>query len=607
MKQKFTSLDVRGMVTSLSRDSSILGSRVLNIYDLNPKTFVFKLSTLGNTKEFLLVESGVRFHLVDELVKKEAFPSGTAMALRKNLKNKKIEKIEQIANDRIIAIQFGVGLTALRLVVELYAKGNVLLIDASDTIVLVLRQFAYDEDNALKKGQKFPFHLFLTSPGYLLAGSSREKRELVESAIIGTESEKTAVSSLVPFAHPGLVTAALAAQGDKVDRVMNAADWIVEKFKEASESPGGYSNGTDFSPVAVGKNCSLSSGQSFSQCVREFFGQGDKVKEERQLSQYRETVLLRLAKTRSDQETRIVKLRESIDRLQVEADTLLSDLPTVDETLLRLLQLTALGLDWTEISDRRPADCEQLDFEKGRAKVHGVWIEIELTSRQNVAKLFEQKKAQQAKLTKTEIQINKTLLELERQAKLDIAKFEHKINSRKMHMNKRKFWWEKFLWFVSSENVLVLAGRDAQQNELLYKRYLKAKDIWIHADVAGAASVVVKSSSGRDYPPIASLVEAGQFALCLSKAWESKIVTSAYWVFADQVSKAAPSGEYLGTGSFMVRGRKNYLPHARLEMALGLMFLVTEESRVAADGRREERKVTSELVVRDLEADRLVE
>ncbi len=27
-----------------------------------------------------------------------------------------------------------------------------------------------------------------------------------------------------------------------------------------------------------------------------------------------------------------------------------------------------------------------------------------------------------------------------------------------------------------------------------------------------------------------------------------------------QVSKAAPSGEYLVTGSFMIRGKKNYLP-----------------------------------------------
>lgn len=31
-------------------------------------------------------------------------------------------------------------------------------------------------------------------------------------------------------------------------------------------------------------------------------------------------------------------------------------------------------------------------------------------------------------------------------------------------------WFEKFLWFVTTEGYLVLAGRDAQQNEILVRR-----------------------------------------------------------------------------------------------------------------------------------------
>ncbi len=33
-------------------------------------------------------------------------------------------------------------------------------------------------------------------------------------------------------------------------------------------------------------------------------------------------------------------------------------------------------------------------------------------------------------------------------------------------------WFEKFAWFVTSNNYLVVAGKDAKQNELLVKRYL---------------------------------------------------------------------------------------------------------------------------------------
>ena len=62
-------------------------------------------------------------------------------------------------------------------------------------------------------------------------------------------------------------------------------------------------------------------------------------------------------------------------------------------------------------------------------------------------------------------------------------------------------------------------------------------------------------------------------AVCYSSAWEARIITSAWWVYNHQVwvgclvlrlleymcddfhvSKTAPTGEYLTTGSFMIRG-----------------------------------------------------
>ena len=38
---------------------------------------------------------------------------------------------------------------------------------------------------------------------------------------------------------------------------------------------------------------------------------------------------------------------------------------------------------------------------------------------------------------------------------------------------RKPYWFERFNWFISGENYLVLSGRDAQQNELLVKRYLR--------------------------------------------------------------------------------------------------------------------------------------
>ena len=47
-------------------------------------------------------------------------------------------------------------------------------------------------------------------------------------------------------------------------------------------------------------------------------------------------------------------------------------------------------------------------------------------------------------------------------------------------------------------------------------------------------------------------------------------------MLARQVSKSAPTGEYLSTGSFMIRGKKNYLPPNSLVMGFGLLFRVDE-------------------------------
>jgi predicted ribosome quality control (RQC) complex YloA/Tae2 family protein len=36
-------------------------------------------------------------------------------------------------------------------------------------------------------------------------------------------------------------------------------------------------------------------------------------------------------------------------------------------------------------------------------------------------------------------------------------------------------WYERFHWFISSENYLVISGHDAQQNELIVKRYFRKR------------------------------------------------------------------------------------------------------------------------------------
>ena len=52
---------------------------------------------------------------------------------------------------------------------------------------------------------------------------------------------------------------------------------------------------------------------------------------------------------------------------------------------------------------------------------------------------------------------------------------------------RQKRWFEKFDWFVSSEDYLVLGGKSGEQNELLVKKYLRRGDIFVGAGLRGDA------------------------------------------------------------------------------------------------------------------------
>lgn len=70
----------------------------------------------------------------------------------------------------------------------------------------------------------------------------------------------------------------------------------------------------------------------------------------------------------------------------------------------------------------------------------------------------------------------------------------------------------------------------------------------------------------------------------------------------DQVSKSAPTGEYLTTGSFMIRGKKNYLTQSQLIMGLGIMFRLEESS---IERHKNERRVKT--IDEESEKDSIIE
>ena len=129
-------------------------------------------------------------------------------------------------------------------------------------------------------------------------------------------------------------------------------------------------------------------------------------------------------------------------------------------------------------------------------------------------------------------------------------------------------WYEKFRWFVSSGGRLAIGGRDAQSNTILVKRHLEDGDVVYHADLFGSPFFVLKDGLRQSEGEVLELAQA---TVSFSSGWKTGLgAADAYWVNKDQVSSTTESGEYLARGSFVIRGKKNFVRHALMQVAVGL-------------------------------------
>lgn len=93
---------------------------------------------------------------------------------------------------------------------------------------------------------------------------------------------------------------------------------------------------------------------------------------------------------------------------------------------------------------------------------------------------------------------------------------------------------------------------------MLVKKYMDKGDLFFHCELHGAAVVILKNPRRGIVPPI-SIEEAATFAVCHSPSWTNNVLATAYWVNAEQVSKTPPTGLYIATGSFIIRGKRNFV------------------------------------------------
>jgi len=165
---------------------------------------------------------------------------------------------------------------------------------------------------------------------------------------------------------------------------------------------------------------------------------------------------------------------------------------------------------------------------------HSFTLKLRKSVQQNAANYYDRGKKAEKKMKGAQKAIEQTLSRIEdlkQQKKVEVEEAYKPIVKRR-----KKAWYEKFRWFYTSENQLVVGGKDAVTNEILIKKHTEPKDFVFHADIAGAPFVVLKTE--RKIPSQQSICEAAQLAASHSRAWKANFsAIDVYWILPEQVSK----------------------------------------------------------------------
>jgi len=194
-------------------------------------------------------------------------------------------------------------------------------------------------------------------------------------------------------------------------------------------------------------------------------------------------------------------------------------------------------------------------------------LDLTKTIDENAAVYFEKAKKTKKKIAGAEIALAENLKKLSQLEEKREKALAEKSKQEEFKERKRE-WYEKFRWFISSDGFLVIGGRDATSNEVVIKKHAEANDLVFHTDMAGSPFFVVKSENKQIGDKTKE--ETADATCTFSRAWKLGLqTTSVFYVAPEQVSKKTKSGEYMGKGAFMIYGKTNYINN-NVNLAVGI-------------------------------------
>jgi len=597
LKKNISNIDL--YVLSYEFDKILKDGFISNIYEIptnEGKTILLKCRTKDG-KRNIIIDPKTRINFTNFDYPTPPYPSQFIMALRKYMKGRRIQRIYQHKLDRIIIFELkSSDGDPWKFIIEFFGGGNYILVDG-EGLIYMARRYKKMKDRAVLAKKEY---IFPPSRGI-------DIWEITEKIFIETLSGKEGdiVRNIARAFNIGGYISEEICLRSKIEKnremssltevefstLYNSTKNIIDIIKNKEFSPRILLNtnkkSIGFEPfnLEIYSEHSFVIKNNFNDAIDDFFSQFDSEDLfSGELKESKKTV----SKTEKILNKQLEKVEESIKLREKSLEhghliyQYLTELDNLINTIMTQKRINKRS--WNEISEileqgkeKKIAECLIFDkiFQKEVALqiiLEGEKFKIDLkkTAIENAQIIYL--KAKKA---------NKKIIGAKKAAKITEEKIliqkekQEQVETRKAILLKRPNakWYEKYRWFISSDNILIVGGRDASSNEVIVKKHMNNNDLFFHADVRGASVCIIKNELNEKIPET-TIIETAIFASCYSSAWKLGWGnTDIYYVLPEQVSKTPKSGEFLKKGSFVITGKKNFLSKPYLEISIGVKLI----------------------------------
>lgn len=554
-------IELRYLVTEVS--NRIKDYYVSNIYGITRNSVLFKLHH-PEKPDILLMFSTFGFWITNVKIN-QIEENRLVKRLRNDLLRARITDIKQIGSERIVHVTFSGLNQEFILVGEFFGDGNILLCNKEMKILSLLHSI---DVRHRKLGVGLPYVPPPASGSDIFTVTQKDLAEIksVSTVVVrwigrtlGLPTKYAEEITRIAGIDPQRVGNTLS--DEEVDKIFQVTTDLIQRVvtgKHESYIIRG-DKGADVYPVPLGdvSQSNVTKVSSFMEGLDSLFSEN--LLEEGKSSQT-DTVSQRITEI----EHKLEEQNKAISLVKERADS-------ISKVAQTLLGIVSTGI--TSIEDPKiPALLQQYNStlmkESGASliSVNGDKIKINVQSSIHgiASVLFNESKRQLNAIKTIEAEKKKTERELE------VFKKQESIarDSVVFTVQKKKEWYERYRWFFTSDNLLAIGGRDASSNSSVIRKHLGKDDKVFHAEIVGSPFFILKDSTEET---LTSMTEVAHATVCFSRAWREGLYgLNAYWVKPEQIKTAAPSGQFIAKGSFVIEGSRNFIQVASLQLSVGI-------------------------------------